>query len=950
MELFQIALDQARRAENTAGEGMAWGNLGTVYRALEQFEDAISCHMKYRDNAERRLDIGGVAIMQHQLAMDYYLSGNLSDAESSVLRAFQTLEQIRAQIGEEDESKLSNFEKNQVEAYNLLQVVLVAQKKYKEAFVLADASRGRALSEIVQKRLFGSISSDTGTRYLNEELITESFENLREVSRKLSTTVVLYSVVKEFDQSGGTLSWVYTWVLQPKGELHFSKTRLQDGIDTKVELNDDFVVSLRSSFGLRSQSDAVSEILRCEKLSGGPKERKAQPPPQNDDVLESLNGFKEMVSGDWKCDSVNFSVIDHSLWDMPAKTKGKGILLTASFEIDFDGNEDVNKSSNGEPEELKNVSTTSPIEHKGSNSSIAKHVAQTENCTVAALESYGTGAVISKAEPGSAIEESLPGSLPMKRRQETDFAKCEPEDISFLQRINDPTGDHQNCQFGGSLTGRPSTNLSGASYVSSKNKGQLTEMGPHTCSKQTKNATESSCSKSMKPSEKMEQDQSLVIDSSNSLLQTTTFTVSSPINNPEELGAVVTALEKVSFQSPELIQCQETSSKTEESASNHKTSITPMYTDVKTAVLDCTIPDSALTVSTAAFTVSVQSTNHCKMAEGMQDRLTSNDGAVNDHCTGLINADIDLSSVDSGESLNSDISSNPMQSGNHTLKNVDEENPLSTNDNPVGSITGGTNASSIDPNEAETLEAFSTPLSNANHTERKEDTEDPLLSDNNVCEDSSLGPAISDTVTGDSASELTENENAEVSSPTDIEEGENTLASDYDLPESTADDPTNAESSESSDLHDDPELAPWQPMLNQVHKILIEPIVDFLPKNNENPRVTFIPQDFLLKVPFAALLGETGRRYVIEDFVISTSPAIHFLDLACATRERTERERNSEFSLLAVGNPEMPFSELPQLPSAQREVHVISEIVNSVDSEVFVGTRANKKDVVAAMS
>ena len=210
--MFQIALDQARRAENTAGEGMAWGNLGTVYRALEQFEDAISCHMKYRDNAERRLDIGGVAIMQHQLAMDYYLSGSLSDAESSVLRAFQTLEQIRAQIGEEDESKLSNFEKNQVEAYNLLQVVLVAQKKYKEAFVLADASRGRALSEIVQKRLFGSISSDTGTRYLNEELITESFENLREVSRKLSTTLVLYSVVKEFDQSGATSSWVYTWV------------------------------------------------------------------------------------------------------------------------------------------------------------------------------------------------------------------------------------------------------------------------------------------------------------------------------------------------------------------------------------------------------------------------------------------------------------------------------------------------------------------------------------------------------------------------------------------------------------------------------------------------------------------------------------------------------------------------------------------------------------------
>lgn len=275
VDLFQIALKQAQKAENIAGEGMAWGNLGTVYRALEQFEDAIACHVKYRDNAERRLDTGGVAIMQRELAMDYYLSGSLSEAESSVLRAFQTLEQIRAQIGEEDESKLSNFEKNQVEAYNLLQVVLVAQKKYKEAFVLADASRGRALSEIAQKRLFGSISPDTGTRHLNEEFITESFENLSAVSRKLSTTLVLYSVVKEFDQSGAALSWVYTWVLQPKGELHFCKTRLHDGIHTKVELNDHFVVSLRSSLGLRSSSDAVSEILRCEKAFGVPRERKS---------------------------------------------------------------------------------------------------------------------------------------------------------------------------------------------------------------------------------------------------------------------------------------------------------------------------------------------------------------------------------------------------------------------------------------------------------------------------------------------------------------------------------------------------------------------------------------------------------------------------------------------------------------------------------------------------
>ena len=227
VELFKIALDSAQRAKNVAGEGMAWGNLGTVYRAIEQYEDAIACHIKYRDNAERRLDTGGLAIMQHQLAMDYFLSGNLPEAERSILSAFQTLEVIRAQIGEEDKSKLSNFEKNQAEAYNLLQVVLVAQKKYKEAFVLADASRGRALSEIVRKRLCASNSSGTETNCINEEFITESFCKLLKVSRNLSTSLVLYSVVKEFDQTGAIFTWVYTWVLHPTGRLHFCKNRLQ---------------------------------------------------------------------------------------------------------------------------------------------------------------------------------------------------------------------------------------------------------------------------------------------------------------------------------------------------------------------------------------------------------------------------------------------------------------------------------------------------------------------------------------------------------------------------------------------------------------------------------------------------------------------------------------------------------------------------------------------------
>ncbi|XP_029195923.2 tetratricopeptide repeat protein 28-like [Acropora millepora] len=264
VKLFQIAITQAQKANNVAGEGMAWGNLGTVHRFLEQYKDAIECHIKYRDNAERRMDIGGLAIMQRELAMDYYLSGNLQKAESSILSAFETLERIRAQIGEEDKSKISNYEKNQAEAYNLLQVVLVSQKKYKEAFVLADESRGRSLRDIVQGRLFGVNASETNSKYLSEEFITESFGRLLEVGRQRSTSFVLYSVVKEFNQAGTAFKWVYAWVLEIDGSLHFSKTRLGNEADMKVRVDEDFVISLSRSMGLQSKSRGVSEFIRDE--------------------------------------------------------------------------------------------------------------------------------------------------------------------------------------------------------------------------------------------------------------------------------------------------------------------------------------------------------------------------------------------------------------------------------------------------------------------------------------------------------------------------------------------------------------------------------------------------------------------------------------------------------------------------------------------------------------
>ncbi len=72
----------------------------------------------------------------------------------------------------------------------------------------------------------------------------------------------------------------------------------------------------------------------------------------------------------------------------------------------------------------------------------------------------------------------------------------------------------------------------------------------------------------------------------------------------------------------------------------------------------------------------------------------------------------------------------------------------------------------------------------------------------------------------------------------------------------------------------------------QLYQLLIQPIVDSLPKD-PNARITFIPQGALFLVPFAALQGPSGT-YLIEQHTVLTAPSIQILEL---TREKRLQQR-----------------------------------------------------------
>ncbi len=133
--------------------------------------------------------------------------------------------------------------------------------------------------------------------------------------------------------------------------------------------------------------------------------------------------------------------------------------------------------------------------------------------------------------------------------------------------------------------------------------------------------------------------------------------------------------------------------------------------------------------------------------------------------------------------------------------------------------------------------------------------------------------------------------------------------------------------------------------LQQLHKLLIEPIAQFLP-TNPSDRVIFIPQNELFLVPFPALKDASGK-YLIEKHTILTAPAIQVLELT-----RKQRQQVAGQDVLVVGNPTMPsispiIGEPPQklssLAGAEREAEAIAQLFNT---KALTGNQATKSAIL----
>jgi CHAT domain-containing protein len=163
----------------------------------------------------------------------------LQAAEDDLKEAFSTLDNLRDNLSQ-DADRVSLFD-TQVNTYNLMQQVLIAQGKTEDALVASEESRARAFTTLLAEK-----------QQLTSENV--SLSQLKDIAKTQNATLVEYSLIPEdeFIHQGklrGTTAELYIWVVQSDGTIHFRRSP----IDTQTHRLEALVKTSRTAIGVRNR-------------------------------------------------------------------------------------------------------------------------------------------------------------------------------------------------------------------------------------------------------------------------------------------------------------------------------------------------------------------------------------------------------------------------------------------------------------------------------------------------------------------------------------------------------------------------------------------------------------------------------------------------------------------------------------------------------------------------
>ncbi|WP_287251579.1 MULTISPECIES: CHAT domain-containing tetratricopeptide repeat protein [unclassified Moorena] len=237
IDYYQQSIAIAREIGHREGKASSLNNLGNAYDNLGDYKKAIDY---YQQSLAIAREIGhrkGEAVFLNNLGATFLKKNQLKPAQTHLFDAIEIWEYIRQDLGNEDDWKVSIFE-TQAASYRLLQQVLVAQGKPKQALEISERGRNRALIDLLAAQL-----SETP-----QKTKAPTLKDIQEIAQQQQATLVEYSIVD--DQ-------IYIWVIAPTGEITFRSNTLPQ--DTSLA---ELVKVSRMQIGVRGRGNQNAASLQ----------------------------------------------------------------------------------------------------------------------------------------------------------------------------------------------------------------------------------------------------------------------------------------------------------------------------------------------------------------------------------------------------------------------------------------------------------------------------------------------------------------------------------------------------------------------------------------------------------------------------------------------------------------------------------------------------------------
>ncbi|MBD2042995.1 CHAT domain-containing protein [Microcoleus sp. FACHB-672] len=261
---YKQHLAVAREVGNRLGEAKALGNMGLAYHFLNDYQKAIEYDRQSLEIVREIKNPISEGSILNNLGLSLFRSGNLPEAEKTLLAGIQVLESLRAGLKDNDAFKVSIFE-TQRNTYTTLEQVLIAQNKPEEALEMAERGRARAFVEL----LAGRLSPETA-----DQIAPPNIEQIKQIAKQQNATLVEYSIINDDFNVKNKQSYqeseLFIWVIKPTGEVAFRRSDLKPLWQQQNTSLSQLVTNSRESIGVRGRGlgtiARVSETEQANRL------------------------------------------------------------------------------------------------------------------------------------------------------------------------------------------------------------------------------------------------------------------------------------------------------------------------------------------------------------------------------------------------------------------------------------------------------------------------------------------------------------------------------------------------------------------------------------------------------------------------------------------------------------------------------------------------------------